>query len=432
MLGKIFKNKLFKNSSIYMLFNVLQALVPFLILPILTRFLSESGMGFYVTYQSVYNLAIPILTQSLDTAVLINYFHISEENFKKYFSTAIFVFPGLILFAFFATLLFSSYISAIIEFDIRVIYITYITVFFCFFNRLALNYFRVLEKPLSFGVHSLSMALLTNGLLVYCVLFDVEISWFEIVASLALGQGLVAIFSIYYLLKLKLIKFVIAKEYVRDLFKIGAPLSLHQIGTWSGNVGSRLVVSAVLGYVAVAHYGVAMTFGAIMTIIQDSFNKAFSPHMYGRLKKLGIIENEKDAISEKRRIVRLTYLYNFSLVVLGVVVSILGYFFIGIIFGEKYRGAHVFIPFAVFGAVFNGMYKMHVVYLFYFKKTLKIAKITILTGILNIAFCYVVLNLFDNAIGAAVSLVITQILAYVLAWYDGQKSIELPWFSFRK
>ena len=70
-------------------------------------------------------------------------------------------------------------------------------------------------------------------------------------------------------------------------------------------------------------------------------------------------------------------------------------------------------------------------YIFYMKKTLVIAKVTIVSGTLNAALLFVLSKEF-GLIGAAWAMCAGMILQFSLTWFYASSMVPMPWLLRRK
>lgn len=83
-INTVFHSKLVRSIAVYTSFSVLQKCIPFLLYPLFARVFSEEDMGYYVLYQAIYVLAIPLFTLSTNTAVSVNFYKLERQNFNRY------------------------------------------------------------------------------------------------------------------------------------------------------------------------------------------------------------------------------------------------------------------------------------------------------------------------------------------------------------
>lgn len=419
MIKKILKNKLARSTGSYLLFNTLDRIIPFVIIPIITRYLTKEEFGTYIVYQAFVAFILPVISLNTDSAILINYYKLDKNNFKSYFFNGIVIFLiSLVIFSI-AFLSFPSFLSKWLEFPSEWFWAVLLIAGQTYIIRLVLNLWQVEKNPNKYGIYSISQTLSKNLLLLFFVVV-LKDGWKGVILSQIIAYTVVFFMGIIILYRRKIIYWNLNKEYLIDNLKVGGPLSVHQIGAWFGNQSNRIIINSLVGTAATGLYGIASVFASIVTVLQNAFNKAFVPYLYEKLKDLDSDSSVK--------LVKLTYLYNFGLVVFSLVIAFGGILFNDILFGEKYTHAKQFIIWLVLGSAFNGLYKMHVSYIFFTKKTQYVLYITLFTGLLNVLFCYLLIKL-NGTVGAAQSYFLTQFLAYLASWYFGNKLIHLPWFK---
>ena len=398
-------------------FQAINKIVPFLILPILTRYFSKEEVGYYTLYQTLILIIFPILTISLQNAVSINYFRLEKTRFIRYFSNVIIV-------AFFTcilgTLLYlftGSFIANKIDFPYIWLLITILTVFPQFLLQLRLTLSRNQGRIIHFGTYTILNTFLTNGLGLLFVFFS-PLSWEGLVLGIFIGGIILSVFCIYSFYKEHLIVYKKSIGFIKDAIKIGLPISFHQIGSWFSNTFNRIVINVLLGTAATGSYGVGSVYGMIMTFIQDSFNLAYTPYLFNVLKN-----NENNT---QFKLVKMSFIFYISIFTVAFLVFLCGIFFTGIIFGDNYLDTKQLILPLILAAMINGFYKIHVNYLFYYKKTLSIAKITFVLGLLNIPLAYILVK-YWGMLGAAYSVLCIQFFSYLFILFQANKIYPMNW-----
>jgi len=404
-------SSLIKHASVYTVSNIFEKGIPFAILPILTRIMSQEDVGYFTLYQSLMALFLPLFTLSIDSSIILNFFKVSEEKFTVYFSNGVvlffsaFLFFGVIAFPFF------GYLSEFLKFPWLWLIVIVIIVFFQFFTNLRKSLWQIKKRPKEYAYFSVLLAFVKNvmGLL---IIWQTDYGWKGIIIGHLLGQVVFAIYSVFSFYKEKLFEYSFNKEDVWDIIKVGFPLSMHRFGAWLNDALNKVVISVVIGIAATGSYGIGATFGIGITIVQDAFNRAFVPYLFERLK----------TFSEKTRImlVKTTFIYYAALILFSLIVSIAGYYLVGFIFGESYMNTRsVIIPLS-FAAAFNGLYKMHTNYIFFTKKTYLIMSITLTMGLINVGLVYFLVKNY-GVVGAAYAALFGQFISYLLTFYVGNR-----------
>jgi len=382
--------------------------------------LSSTDVGYFVFYQAIVEVLMPIFTFNIDATVLLNYYKLDERSFNKYFTLGFILF--CILFLLMLTVSFFIYpvIQSKIIFSFKWFMVICLIVAFRFFTQFRQNLWRVKYKLKQYGFFTIGISLLKNTLGLGFIYFF-SMNWEGLVFGHLIGYFIFSIFSIYTFYFDKIFIYEKNIKYIQDLFKVGIPLSLHRLGLWMGDAANRIIITSILGAAATGSYGIGATFGLIVTITEDAFTKAFVPHLFDKLKNI--------SEQSKAGIVKLSYSIYVFLTIVAILVFIIGYYGVEIIYGKQYADTKDFILPLIIAALFKGYYKLHVNYIMFTKKTLKITQITIFTGVINIALSYILVKTF-GIIGAAYSLLMVNIMQYVLAFYVGNRLIKMPWLRF--
>lgn len=402
------QRKFLSDIAIYTLFGAIEKVIPFLILPYLTRLFSVEEVGYYTLYHTIIVLLIPIITLEVTTTISVNFFHYDKAKFSRSlyngFVACLFCFITAIFILIFA----GTRIAQFIHFPYRELWWSLLTIPFIFINDNLQIIYRNQNRPVAFGIFSSFRSIVSYGL-GFILIFTTTLTWNAFVLSYLLGNLAFAFWSFYSLLKNNYINFVLDKSLLVENIRVGYPISLHMIGTWMSNSINQFLVNICIGITATGMYGVGSTFGMIMSFIQTSLNKAYMPMLFNNIKKEEYISNTK--------MIRLLY---FLIISSTILVVLCGYFGVGIMFGDKYIATRSLIFPLVLTASVQGLYKIHSAFLFYYKKTMAITKITFTLGILNVPLAYVMLTEYGVS-GAAYSSLIIWALSYLLVYIESKK-----------
>ncbi|WP_321290262.1 oligosaccharide flippase family protein [uncultured Sunxiuqinia sp.] len=417
---KLRKSKVAGDSVKYTFLNFLEKAIPFLILPIITRVLPKEEVGYYVLYQAIVEIILPIMTLNIDSAILLNYYKLSSKEFKTYFTNGL----GLFFLYYFTIFLFSSLFSRTIakwiSFPATWLIVIYIIAFFQFLTNIRLNLWRVEYKIKNYGFLTIGNSFLKNSLGLVFV-FYTDLGWKGLILGHLIGYVTFGLFSLLSFHYDRLIRTKKSVNYITDILKVGFPLSLHRLGLWLGSTANRIIITMLIGTAATGSYGIGATFAIIVSILEDSLTKAVTPHLFDQFKRITDID--------KSSIVTLSYSIYAIIIIFSFFVFVIGYFGVGIIFGSSYNETKVFILPLILAAMFKGLYKFHVNYIFFSKKTIHITKITLITGLFNIILAYTLVQ-YKGLLGAAYSLLAVSILQYLFTFYIGNKLMPMPWFYF--
>ena len=417
------KNSLVGGAGIYLLSNILNAVIPFILLPILTRYLNPSQYGEVAMFQTLLGALGAFIGATFVGAANRKFYDSDIDKTEM----ADFIGSCIQLTVFFAILVFSILFIFQDNFSewlsLKPSYVLLgVAVSFCMvIVNLRLGQWQVRKKALKYGALQISQSLFNMLLSLLLVVVLLKGAEGRINAQI-LASIVFAAIALILLKKDSLINvFIWRKDYLSEVLKFGIPLMPHIAGGFLLTTVDRFVINQEIGLAEAGIYMVAVQLTAAIGIVFDAINKAYVPWLFEKLKA--------DQIKDKRQIVKFTYIW-FSLIVVGVMLS----FWIGpplvvLIAGEQYREAGKVIGWLALGQGFQGMYLMVTNYIFYSKKTGLLSVASIGSGILNLVLLVVLIRIFGLE-GAAIAFATSMGIRFLLTWWIAQKRHPMPWFSF--
>lgn len=411
-------SKLIKNTGIYTIAKVVNACIPFFLLPVMTSFLSPTDYGIISMITTIVAFTTPFVSLNFDSAIVRRYYY-NDDSISGYIGTC----SNLsIIFCFIVSLffiLFKSKLSVYVSVPEFVFYFIPLYCLFLFFKNVILYNWQVKSEPVKFGIFSIVATVLEISiaiiLIVYC-----GFKWEGRAISLFSSGFIISLFSLAYLIKKRLFKLILNKEYSTHAIKYGAGLVPHALGASLMVLSNRFFITNMVSLEETGLYGVATSLASVLSFITLSFNNAYVPWLFENLS----INKEKG----KEHIVRITYLYLLFVAIAGVG----SYFVIKFIFpffvNSNFADAMKYIPWLLLGLVFQGGYFMMTNYIMYTEKTYFNGVITITSGLVSLVLNYVFINYY-GAIGAAFAFSCTYFFYFVMTWVIANRVYRMPWFS---
>jgi O-antigen/teichoic acid export membrane protein len=419
---ELFKHKLVKNSTIYTGTNLLRSAIPFLLLPVLTRYLTPSDYGIVATFQVLLAFAAVFVGLEARGAVAVNFFKINKEELRVYIYNVVII--GLVSFAitFFVVFLFKAPLSHVLEFPENWLPIIIIVGLCQFFFMLALTLWQVEQKALPYGIFQLSLMILNVSLaLIFVVMLGWQ--WQGRLLGIILTFIVFAFLSAFIIYKRKYVQFTLNKAHIKDTLFFCIPLIPHALGAWIITAIDRIFINSMVSVAATGLYTVGYQVGMIIGLIATSFNQAWSPFLFEKLKG--------GSPTAKIKIVKLTYLYAAGIILLALMLTIIAPYLLKFFVGKEFHSSYTYVIWIALGYAFTGMYYMVGGYIFYMKKTYMLSAITFSVACTNVILNYVLIKA-NGAIGAAQATTISFFLSFVLTWICSAKVYKMPWAVWRK
>jgi O-antigen/teichoic acid export membrane protein len=417
MIHKIFKSSLFQSAGIYGVSNALNSAIPFLLMPVLTRYMSQSDYGIVAMFAVILSFISPFTGLSIHGAIQRQYYEREKINLPVYVTNCLLILICSSVVVFFVFYFFAEPISKITSFPKRWIWVVIVISIAQFITLINLSIWQVQLKARTYGAYQIVQTLINVGLTVWFVV-GLGMAWQgRIKAQLftMLAFGCIGLFLLY---KGGWIKFSYNKIYIRNALNFGVPLVPHTLGAVMMTMTDRFFITNMVGLSATGLYSVGYQFGMVIGLIESSFIQAYTPWLYERLKK-----NDK---SFKKLIVKITYVYFILLLILAAGLSLVAPWFLSFFVGKDFSGASVFVFWIALGYAFSGMYKMVAGYIFYAQKTYILAWVTFFCAALNVLFNYIFIK-WNGPVGAAQAATLTFLLFFVLTWILSNRVYKMPW-----
>lgn len=420
IVSKLTNNSLFRSAGVYTIANVINAAIPFLLLPVLTRYLTPEDYGIVAMYGVLITFVTPLVGFNSDVAVGRQYYDRDISNMPVYVSSCFLIllcsaFIVFLVFHFLAVPL-SQLISIPVEWLWTIVLVTSM-LFAC---RLILILWQVQVMPIRYGAFQTSMTALNAGLSLILVI-GFGLAWQGRLLGQIISVSVFFIISVFILIHRGWLTLRVDKESILNALNFGVPLIPHVLGGAIISLTDRFLITKFIGLNATGLYTVGYQVGMILLILVESFNKAYVPWLFERLKL-------NDSIV-KIKLVKFTYLYFTVILVIALCLGFFAPLFLKYFIGKQFSGSARYVVWLALAFSFEGMRAMVVNYIFYSQKTGTLAVITFFSGGCSVILSYVFIKKY-GAIGAAQATCIGFFIKFILTWILSSRVYKMPWGFF--
>mgnify|MGYP003111817664 CR=1 FL=1 len=411
------------GAGIYLFANILNAVIPFILLPILTRYLDPMQYGEVAMFQVMLGALSAFVGVAFVGAAGRKYydFNLNREELAEFIGSCIQLIVIFSLIVFSVLFIFQRQFSEWL--NLKPSYLLFaVSVAFCsVIINIRLGQWQVHKQAVKYGALQISQSLLNMLLSLLLVVVLLKGAEGRIDAQIIISSVFLAI-ALYLLKKDNLLKvFIWRKDYLAEALRFGIPLMPHIAGGFLLTTVDRIVINREIGLAEAGIYMVAVQLTAAVGILFDAINKAYIPWLFEQLKA--------DQLPQKKKIVKLTYVW-FILIILGAMLSfVIGPPLAVFIAGEQYAQAGKVVGWLALGQGFQGMYLMVTNYIFYSKRTGLLSIASISSGVLNLILLIVLVRFFGLE-GAAIAFATSMGIRFLLTWWIANKRHPMPWFSF--
>jgi O-antigen/teichoic acid export membrane protein len=410
--------RFFSKAGIFLGANIINAAIPFLLLPFLTKALTPADYGVVAMFGVMVNLFGTLTGLSVHGAIGVRYFELEKSALARYIGACV----GIL---FMSTAVVFSLVAVLGRWLVEPTSLPYEWLLAAvlisgmqFIINIKLTLWRVHGAAKKYGIFQVSQGLVNAGVSLIFI-FVILMTW----EGRVLGQviatslfGIIALLGLF--LNNELSRPKTGEGQVADALKFGVPLIPHAIGGLVIVVADRFIIANMLDVQAVGIYTLALQIGMMMGLVSDAFSKVYSPWLYEKLK-----EN-----TDKARLEVVGFTYLFWLIFFIFALFAIGFselFFFAVI-GESFAAAKDIVFWFFLGQTFKGMY-LSVVGLFFFtSRTSYVSLVTVCTGFFSVVVTIAFVKLFGLQ-GAAIAYALSEGLLFLLAWLVSRRICSMPW-----
>lgn len=412
---------LLKNIFTYSTINMLNASVPFFLLPVLTRFLSTEQYGYLSVYQLLIMMLLPFITINIQSAINVEYFKLPKDELEKYIGSIV-VIP-VFMWCVFSLIFYyiGPYVENMLNVPVDLLYLLPTFALLQYIPLIVMSLSQVKIDIKMFAFFKLGLAAIN---FVFTLIFVISLleGWHGRLYAILLSYLIFTVIGVYVLRHQNYLKIKIDVKYIKNALIFGLPLIPHVLAGTLLSMSDRLIMANMLSMKDVGVYSVAFQISAILMIIFSSVNQAWVPHLFNKLKQ---------EQGEYLQIVKYIYLIMLTMLIFFVVFVFVSPYLFDILIDKAFSNGKSYIMYIALGFLFQGFYLMKTNFLFFKKKTHILALLTVFSALFNIVVAIYFIKLY-GAIGSAYAMCMTWLLFWLLTWIVVQRVHPMPWLFTRR
>lgn len=365
----------FQILSGFALINLLRSLIPFVLLPILTKKLSVTEFGILSIFEATILILTPLLMFNAQSFLSTRYYKSTNEQIAKINANAL----GLAVMLFLLVEIGFFACSEILRdlLNLPDYFLLWIPVFVLsrILNTYIGNIWQIRHEVTTYGVFSVGT--LVVDLLLSLLLVVAQGQGYEgrLVGSHA-ALFIFSILGIYLLHRKGLFQARLGKVEIGEIVRFGIPLLPHALGGVSLALANRYLIANDLGSAAVGEYTVAYQVASVMLLAGTSINQAWSASLF-RLLADGAVQN--------RQAIRRLMMSMFALLaVCCFVLFSMKDFLFAILTTTAFEESKKHFDWLLLSFFFQSVYFLFVNFDFYEERVGSIGITTLLTALINI------------------------------------------------
>lgn len=420
--------ELFKNTLIYSIARIVPGITGFLLLPIYTNYLNPSEYGKVQSMQVLGAFLIIIFSLASERSIFRLYYDYDTEQKKKQFignvsmmviTTTVVIGSLIFLLKDYVKLIFNS-----IEFNPYYVFIILYSMFMSL-TFIPLNLFQVKGKAFRFSIYSISGFLLSTGLILYFVIYELE-GAIGILKGQFIAAGIMLVF--YSIEIVKNSDFTFNKKIIKNILSFSIPIIPILLSSWLMNMSNRVFLDYFidedsLALFEIGIYSFAYKIASLSGIVMGSIYTAYNPIFYKEA-------NNTNQIEAKNKLEEIKYFYALIALFICFSAAFVSRNLVKLFFTEEYASSSHLIPVISLCFFFTQIVGLYNLMLYQEKKTKSVMVNLIISSILTIGFNILLIPVYFS-LGAAFGTLLGVLCNVFLQYRSAKKAYNVS-FKFKK
>lgn len=402
------QNTTIRNGILFSIFSFFNSGVSFILLVILAKYISPADYGYlnlFNTFVTLINIFISLSTVSF---ISVAFFKKDRVGLLKVIDVTLLVSSVVLVVLFFTLSVFPVFFEKLVGIKIYYQWFALLICYFQVFNSVNLDIWRLEEKPVSYGLYSVSTVLL-NFVITLFLIIGLDQGWVGRVYSQFYVSFVFFFISILFLIKRKYILFKWPEySFFKETILYALPIIPHLTSFWLRQGLDRYIINYYYSTSEVGLFSFALNFASIISIVGTAFNATSSVFIYKKLTEgYGVARN----ILERQTRLMFVFFAILTIAVIGVVTIAIPWVL------PKYIGCIPFLLPVCIAAFFYCIYLLYVNYLFYYERTVLLMWITFSMSVLQVSLS-LLLTKYSILYTAYISLFVSACMAGAVYFFS--------------
>ena len=421
---KKLKNPLVKETFVYTLTDVIGKAMSFVLLPIVSFYMPPKELGLATNFTVITSLVSLLAGLALVNSLPYFFYEQKKEENSLMLSNLLILCTILCMFLALLVISIHSVVTHYLQLSLIAQLLGVVYVIGMLVSQTSLILMRLENKANQFAYLQMFQIIFHAGLVLFFVITlrggGIGKIYAETIVFVVMG-----LIHLFILFKKGFIKFHVNTAWMKKLLKFGVPLLPHSVSFWLKSGIDKVLITSYCGLYYNGLYSMAISMGGIYTMLVQSFFNAYTPYLQ---KRLVSFDDGLEHRSEKRGIVRQTYLLLILFGFVGVFTVAGTWIIFNYMIDKKYLSAMDFMPLIIFANFIYSIYSFAIQYIYKMKKTFVMGIITFTGSLIQMFMSYYFISVY-GVIGAVYSLLLGNILISLGISFYSYKVYPMPWIG---
>lgn len=410
--------KIFKEGGLYIGSSIVRRILPFILLPYLTRILTPYDFGYISLFLVAMTFSSFLLGSYMNGFSKMIYHKVPKSDYVIYIKNILCLFFSFSLVGIFILFYFRDLFLGLFQLNITFLLLSFFAAMARFIIDLQLSIFQTSREVLKYVKLELTQPLL-ESLFVIFLIISIHLSLESRIYSFVIPIFIISFYSIYLLYQSKLFSINFNINHIKRILKHSLPLLPHAITLTAITTVDKLILSSSVGVDFIGKFTVALSLAAPMWMLTESVNRAFAPWAYAKFKA-----------KNYNLLVGAVHILIIILFISTIIYSIILFYTIDFIVGKSFMGSLQPALILVWVGFFKALYYFLGKALSYNEKfNFYRPVVTVISFLIYILLIY--LNIEDITLNSlSIYLVIMNLLMTLGIFLITQRNHPLPWLNF--
>ncbi len=409
--------KLKKLTGGYFITTIINQSIPFLVLPIITRYLTPAEYGSLALFNFYLAISYALAGHAVPNVVSKHFYSTDKKNISEIIGNSI-VLVGLLSFL---VLMFVVIAYPWLQIYLNIPFLWLVLIPIASFSHIVfaigLTVFRNLRKVALFSKYKILNTILNITISLF---FIIVLLWgwqgraFGIVLSFVIS----ALLSFWYLKKNDYISFAISRNVISKILNVLIPLIPNSFQSVMISQVGIFFIQYYFTKDLLGLYSIGYQVSTVIKLLISTLSMSWFPYLYAQISK--------KEMKNKLFITRMLFSI-YCIVFAGVVfINLTAGYILKIMTTPAFFGAIEFIPWFTIGFMFYGYYVLLMPILIMHNQQKYISLVSFTNMIAMVIFIFLFIELFGY-IGVAYAFSITYFLMFIAFFWKVQRVMPLPW-----
>jgi len=408
-----------KMSGGYFITTIINQALPFLILPILTRYLNPEEYGNIALFNFYFLLSNAIVGVSVHAVISKHFFERPKEYTAKIIGNSIFLVGILSLILVVVVLLAYPFFNLIFNLPLKWLILIPVTSFCFIIFNISLLIMRNKREIVTFTKFQVGNTLINISISLVLIIFLLW-GWQGRILGIILAFFISSVISFSYLKRNGYVCFKISRKIKNYILSIIIPLIPNSMQAVIVSQVGFFFIQFYFSKELLGLYSIAFQICMAIRLLVVTINMSWTPHFYEQFSKI----NQLNKVYLTRMFLTLTLI-----LIIGVIfINIMSEYILKVMTTPEFYKSREFIKWITLGFLFEGMNIFLFPIFINNSKQAFVSMISLFSILLIILLSICFIRLFGY-IGVAYAFLITHIIRFLIFFIKANKLFKLPWIK---